>query len=528
MEATAATPLLPVGQYDAAIFDLDGVVTRTARVHAAAWKQAFDEYLTRRASFEGRPPALFDAEEDYRRYVDGKPREDGVRSFLASRGIELPHGKPDDPEDRETICGLGNRKNGCFRRALREHGVESFESTIRCIDALRASGLKTAVVSSSQNCVEVLEAAGIRHLFDAKVDGADLRQKGLHGKPSPDMFLHAAALLRVSPGRVMVFEDAIAGVQGGRAGKFGLVIGVDRTGQADRLRAAGADLVIEDLGALRMQRERSGEVRRLRSLPSALAEVNAMRLQAGHRRMVVFLDYDGTLTPIVSRPADAVLSDFTRRTLEGLARRVPVGIISGRDRPEVERLVGLRHLYYAGSHGFDIAGPEGGHIRHELATDYLPDLDRAEHDLRRLLGDVPGAWVERKKFSVAVHYRQVAEQDQPAVSRAVDHVVTGAPALRKKGGKKIYELQPAIDWDKGKAVLWLLDAMDPAQHDLYPIYIGDDVTDEDAFRALAGVGTGIVVGDEDRSTAARYALKTPEEVERFLTRLGEVERETAR
>ncbi len=524
MEATAATPLLPVGRYDAAIFDLDGVVTRTARVHAAAWKQVFDEYLTRRASREGGPLAPFDAEEDYRRYVDGKPREDGVRSFLASRGIELPHGKPDDPEDRETVCGLGNRKNGCFRQALRERGVEPFESTIRFIHALRGSGLKTAVVSSSQNCVDVLEAAGIRNLFDAKVDGMDLLEKGLRGKPSPDMFLHAAALLRVSPDRAMVFEDAIAGVQAGRAGRFGLVIGVDRSGQADRLRAEGAGLVIEDLGALRVE----SELRRLRSLPSALAGLEDILYQAAHRRLVVFLDYDGTLTPIASRPADAVLADSMRQTLERLARDVPVGIISGRDRPEVERLVGLRHLYYAGSHGFDIAGPEGGRIRHELATDHLPDLDRAEQALKTLLGDVPGAWVERKKFSVAVHYRQVAEQDEQAVSRAVDRVAAGAPALRKQGGKKIYELQPAIDWGKGKAVLWLLDAIDTAQAEPYPIYIGDDVTDEDAFRALAGVGVGIVVGDDDRTTAASYALSTPKEVEHFLNRLSGMRRETTR
>ncbi len=527
MKGAAARPRLPVDKFDVAIFDLDGVVTRTARVHAAAWKQVFDAYLARRAEREGQPSAPFDMDEDYRRYVDGKPREDGVRSFLASRGIELPDGDPDDPEDRETICGLGNRKNAYFRRALHAHEVEPFESTIRCIHALRASGLKTAVVSSSQNCAEVLEAAGIRHLFDVRVDGMDLLEQGLRGKPAPDMFLRAAALLGVTADRAMIFEDALAGVQAGRAGKFGLVVGVDRVGQGERLRAEGADLVIEDLGSLGVQDRRAAEPRRLRSLPSALTEVDAILHLAAHRRLVVFLDYDGTLTPIVSRPAEAVLSNSIRQTLERLARHVPVAIISGRDRVDVERLVGLRHLYYAGSHGFDIAGPEGGRIRHELATDYLPDLERAESRLRTLLSDVPGAWVERKKFSVAVHYRQVAEQDQQAVSRAVDDVMAGAPALRKKGGKKIYELQPAIDWDKGKAVLWLLGAMRLAQPDVHPIYIGDDVTDEDAFRALAVVGTGIVVGDEDRATAARYALRTPEEVERFLERLGQAGKEAA-
>lgn len=527
MEAAEARPLLPIEKFDAAIFDLDGVVTRTARVHAAAWKQLFDAYLAQRAEREGRRFAPFDVEEDYQRYVDGKAREDGVRSFLSSRGIELPQGEPRDPEDRETIWGLGNRKNAFFRRALREHGVETFDSTIRFIHDLRAAGLKVAVVSSSQNCAEVLQAAGIRHLFDAKVDGVDLLERGLQGKPAPDMFLHAAALLGVPADRAIIFEDALAGVQAGRAGKFGLVVGVDRTGQADRLRAGGAHLVIEDLGTVRLQDVEAGQRRRLRSLPSALAEVEQILQRAARRRLVVFLDYDGTLTPIVSRPAEAVLPESMRRTLERLARYASVAIISGRDRPDVEGLVGLRHLYYAGSHGFDIAGPEGGRIRHELATEYLPGLERAEHRVRTLLADIPGAWVERKKFSVAIHYRQVAEQDQLALGRAVDAVLAEVPGLRKKGGKKIFELQPAIDWDKGRAVLWLLDAMGLVRSDVHPIYIGDDVTDEDAFRVLAAFGTGIVVGEEDRATAARYALKTPEEVQRFLDRLGEAGKGTA-
>lgn len=527
MEAAEDRLLLPLGRFDAAIFDLDGVVTRTARVHAAAWKQLFDAYLARRAEREGRGFAPFDAEEDYRRYVDGKPREEGVRSFLSSRGIELPQGDPRDPEDRETIHGLGNRKNALFRQSLREHGVDTFVSTVRFIRDLRAAGLKVAVVSSSQNCAQVLEAAGIRRLFDAKVDGVDLLEQGLRGKPAPDMLLHAAALLDVPPDRAMIFEDALAGVRAGRAARFGLVVGVDRTGQADRLRAEGAHLVIEDLGALSLQDGRAAGPRRLRSLPSALAEVDEILRRAARRRLVVFLDYDGTLTPIVSRPAEAVLPEAMRGTLERLARNVPVAIISGRDRPDVEGLVGLRHLYYAGSHGFDIAGPEGGRIRHELATDYLPGLERADHRVRTLLADVPGAWVERKKFSVAVHYRQVAERDQQAVGRAVDAVLAESPGLRRKGGKKVFELQPAIDWDKGKAVLWLLDAMGLARSEVHPIYIGDDVTDEDAFRALAAFGTGIVVGEEDRTTDARYALKAPEEVERFLDRLGEAGKETA-
>jgi trehalose 6-phosphate phosphatase len=234
----------------AVIFDLDGVVTRTAEVHAEAWKQLFDEYLAARARRLGEPFRPFDRSSDYRRFVDGKPRYEGVASFLGSRGIELPFGSSEDPEERETVCGLGNRKNRYFQEALARRGVDPYPSTLELIAALRRRGVRTAIVSSSRNCAAVLEAAGIRELFDAKVDGVDAAELGLPGKPDPAVFIDAARRLGVDPAHAAVVEDAIAGVEAGRRGGFGLVVGVDREAQFEALVAAGADVVVGDLGEL--------------------------------------------------------------------------------------------------------------------------------------------------------------------------------------------------------------------------------------------------------------------------------------
>ncbi|HEU4450664.1 MAG TPA: beta-phosphoglucomutase family hydrolase [Gaiellaceae bacterium] len=232
------------------IFDLDGVVTRTAALHAAAWKRLFDEYLAAVAERRGEPFRPFELESDYRRFVDGKPRYEGVASFLASRGIELPRGSPDDPPERETVCGLGNRKNRYFRAELTSKGGDPYPTTLALIEALRARGVRTAVVSSSRNCEAVLDAAGIRDLFEVKVDGVDAEELGLPGKPDPAVFLEAAGRLGVRPANAAVVEDAIAGVEAGRRGGFGLVVGVDRASQHDALAAAGADVVVRDLGEL--------------------------------------------------------------------------------------------------------------------------------------------------------------------------------------------------------------------------------------------------------------------------------------
>jgi beta-phosphoglucomutase family hydrolase len=234
----------------ACLFDLDGVLTRTATVHAAAWKEVFDGELRQRAAISGERFVAFDAGADYDRYVDGKPRSDGVRSFLASRGIDLPEGDPTDPATAETIFGIGNRKNAIVLRTLRDHGVQAYDGSVRYARAVRAAGLFSAVVSSSTNCGEVLRGAGVDELFDGWIDGVVADREHLKGKPAPDTFLAGARLLGVEPRLAAVFEDALAGVEAGRNGGFGFVVGVDRAGQAGALREHGADIVVADLADL--------------------------------------------------------------------------------------------------------------------------------------------------------------------------------------------------------------------------------------------------------------------------------------
>ena len=234
----------------ACLFDLDGVLTKTAQVHAAAWKEMFDAYLRERAARTGEPFVPFDAVADYDSYVDGRPRYEGVQSFLSSRGIELPRGQPSDPPNAETVDGLGNRKNELVLRLIREHGVEAYEGSVAYVHAVKDAGLRRAVVSSSTNCRDVLRAAGIEDLFEVRIDGVVAEHEHLRGKPSPDTFLAGGRALGVEPSRAVVFEDALAGVAAGRAGGFGFVVGVDRTGQADALRERGADVVVSDLSEL--------------------------------------------------------------------------------------------------------------------------------------------------------------------------------------------------------------------------------------------------------------------------------------
>ncbi|MET9777284.1 beta-phosphoglucomutase family hydrolase [Streptomyces sp. NPDC006367] len=230
----------------ACLFDLDGVVTRTAVVHAAAWKETFDAFLRERDGADFRPFT----DSDYDEYVDGRPRADGVRTFLASRGIELPEGDPDDPPDAQTVNGVGNRKNELVLEKIRTEGVEAYDGTLRYIGAVRAAGLATAIVSSSANTVDVLRSIGAEHLFDVRIDGVVARERELPGKPRPDTFLAAARDLGVEPARAAVFEDALAGMDAGRSGHFGYVVGVDRVGQTDALYAHGADRVVKDLAEL--------------------------------------------------------------------------------------------------------------------------------------------------------------------------------------------------------------------------------------------------------------------------------------
>ncbi len=240
---------LPAG-ITACLFDLDGVLTGTATVHNAAWTEMFDDYLRLRAERKGQPYVAFDPVADYNSYVDGRPRADGVRTFLASRGVRLPDGSPNDPPRRETVHGLANRKNDILLRLIRDQGVQPYPGSVRYLKAAKAAGLRRAVVSASANCAEVVRAAGLEDLLEVRVDGIVAAEQHLRGKPAPDTFLVAAEELGVPAEAAAVFEDSVAGVQAGRDGGFGYVVGVDRVGHAAELRTSGASVVVHDLAEL--------------------------------------------------------------------------------------------------------------------------------------------------------------------------------------------------------------------------------------------------------------------------------------
>ena len=509
------SPTLSVSplRFDAVIFDLDGVVTQTASVHAASWATLFDEYLREHARRQGQPFKPFDLQDDYLRYVDGKPRYDGVKSFLASRGIELPWGSSDDAPDAQTVCGLGNRKNMHFRAELEANGVQPYETTLAFIRTLRARRFKTAIISSSKNCAAVLAAAGASDLFDAAVDGVESARIGIPGKPAPDIFLEAARRLGVEPARAVAVEDAISGVQAAQAGGFGCVIGVNREGDPARLARNGASVVVNDLAEVSVAPDIDA-----RELPSALDRVDDL-LGGTDRRVAVFLDYDGTLTPIVPRPEDAVLAPAVRKTVAVLAKACTVAIISGRDLADVRKLVGVDGIVYAGSHGFDVAGPQGSLAGSNERDGFLPMLAQAEGELKEAMAGIAGSQLERKKYSIAVHYRNVADADLARIEALVADTLARYPKLRDLPGKKVHDLQPRINWDKGKALFHVLGMLELDRPDVLPVYIGDDITDEDAFAALRGRGVGIVVRDEPRPTTATLALDSPAEVHRLLAAL---------
>jgi alpha,alpha-trehalase len=281
--------------------------------------------------------------------------------------------------------------------------------------------------------------------------------------------------------------------------------------------------VLSDLGQLELAKEDQVSTA---IAPLALERLVEIRTRIRNRRVAVFLDYDGTLTPIVERPELAVMSADMRATLKALADCCTVVVISGRERGDVQRLVGLNNVIYAGCHGFDIAGPRDTKIQHEEGAGYVPVLAQAAHELHRRLAPIEGAIVENKTYAVAVHFRLVKAEDLGRVEHAVDSVLAQHSLLRKTSGKKVFELRPNLNWDKGKAVLWLLDALSLNEADLVPIYLGDDVTDRDAFCALHGKGISILVADQPQATCADYRLSDTAEVRAFLNELTAIRSES--
>lgn len=507
-------------RHDVVLFDLDGVLTDTTALHAAAWKRLFDEFLAARPADPSEDHRTF-TDTDYLHHVDGKPRIDGVLDFLASRNIQVPRGSADDEPGERSGHGLGKLKDRYFQELLEFQGAQAFEDATALVRSLRDNGLRTAVVSASRNCADVLERSGMTALFDVLVDGVLADELQLPGKPDPAAYLEAAALISTPPTRCVVIEDAESGVHAARAGGFGLAIGLARTGEPDRLLEAGADAVVSTLADIIVTD--SGE-RRLSELPDALTGWDEIAGKLRGTLPALLLDFDGTLAPIRDDPSSVSLPIRTRMTLVSLARRLPVAIISGRDLWDVRRRVRVDTAWYAGSHGFEIAGPGVEPIEQSAATPALADLDEAERHLRSEFAAMPGVLVDRKRFALAVHYRNATPDDAVQVMSTAHRVSGRLPTLRIAHGRRVVELLPDVDWDKGRALRWLLTTA--GLPETTPVFAGDDYTDEDALREVQGSGIGIVVLNAehgDRLTWAHYSVSSPASLRTLLGRIASLE-----
>ncbi len=529
--------------FQSVIFDLDGVITKTATVHAHAWKKTFDEYLQLREKRNKEPFQEFTYQTDYLKFVDGKPRYQGVKKFLESRNIGIPFGDPSDPPDKETICGIGNKKNHVFNKLLQEEGAEVFESSVQLIKKLKKQGIKIGVASSSKNCLPVLKSVNLEHLFETRVDGVISAELNLKGKPEGDIFVTATRNLGTIPGNAVVVEDASSGVEAGRNGGFGLVIGVARENNEKELSRHGADLVVPDLAEIDIQiiedwfhkkpksffqfyesMNHAFEILPREHLNDKQILINPAYHRAGktaihtNKRLVFFLDYDGTLTPIVESPELAILSKDMKKTVEKLARIHTVAVVSGRMREDVQNLVNIDGIFYAGSHGFDIQGPGGFAMIHPVASQTIPLITEVIKLLKDKLLRIEGALVEEKKFSVAAHYRKVKKaEDIQYIKKTVQEIIRKHKQLRLLEGKKVFEILPNIEWDKGKAVRWIMDALNIPWETTSVFYIGDDTTDEYAFRTVVTRGTAIMVTDDlSKPSAADFQLQSPKEVKKFF------------
>ncbi len=527
--------------YEGVVFDLDGVITKTAQLHFEAWKSMFDGYLKLIQERGGAEFKEFTHEQDYLPYVDGKPRYEGVQSFLKSRQIELPFGDVNDAPEKETVCGLGNKKNVEFVQYLQAGRTEVYPSTIKLVKELLKKGMRVGVASSSKNCADILNYAKISDLFETVVDGKVSASLGLKGKPEGDIFVKAAQNMNINPSRSIVVEDATSGVAAGRNGGFGLVIGVARENNTDDLLKAGADIVVSDLedlegmdwGGFSLKQPsylfdfwdkapdkiltEKGELKS----PSDKVFFNPLFFKKAktffskEKKTVFFLDYDGTLTPIVDKPSMAVLSPKMKETLKTLNKKFQVAIVSGRSREDVENLVDIKELLYAGNHGFDIKGQELELIMPEVQK-FMPLIKKITEELYSKLGNIEGCIIEKKKFSAAVHYRLVSEENFLLIKQEVEAILKQETSLKLMNGKKVFELLPEIDWDKGKALMWIMKALNISWETHNVIYIGDDTTDENAFRILKTRGAGILVSQKPVASFADFLVNSTDEVKKLF------------
>jgi trehalose-phosphatase len=505
----------PASNMKAVVIDLGGVLVHTALIHINAWEQVFTEYFPDK----GEGP-LF-SENDYYTYFAGKPRYGRLQIFLNSKNINLPFGNEKDLPGDQTICSLENKKAKLFTRLINEGKLQVYEKAVEKIKYWKAKGLKTAVVSSDEKFKKALNLAEISNLFDVKIDSASSRKMGLKEKPEADLYVEAAKELDLPPESCVLFDDSVAGLQAGSKANYGLVVGVNRTNNRKELSENGADMVIDTFQDFDLFDNAEIDDWFIQSIPPFASEYSKIGKAVYKKIPVVFLDYDGTLTPIVQQPEDAILSKEMQDVLRECAAKFKVAAVSGRDMDDLRSKINIDNLIYAGSHGFRISGPGGLYMEHEKSAELLPKLDRMEEKLNTVFSNTTeGVRVERKRFAIAVHYRNAGAEDIPYIKQKVYETNSGRTGFKVGEGKMILEIKPDINWHKGKAVLWILEKLNLADTSRYiPIYIGDDVTDEDAYEVLKNRGMGIQVGPGAKNTAAHFRLKNVYQVRLLLKEL---------
>ena len=499
--------------FAAYIFDLDGVLTQTQDLHARAWEKMFNEFLAQRRKSQKNDEDLasFRVPSDYRKYLDGKPRYDGVRSFLSSRKIQLPSGNESEGENYHTITGLGLTKDKYYQDLLKREGPGVIFDSLTFLHKLKEHSVPMAVVSSSKNCRMILEQTGMDGLFSSIIDPDLADAKKLRGKPEPDYFIEAAKVLRTAPENCIMVEDALSGIEAGKKGKFGRVVGIrvngDKQGM-DELKSAGADEVVSSLWDIE-------EAVDLLKIPHALTSLDQILSES--RNYFLFLDFDGTISAIAPEPSEAKPLEGITDIIRSLAFKMPVCIITGRDTEVIKGLINLPQVYYAACHGFEITGP--GHYHYDLqeARAVIPELDRAQRELMREFEGEQGLIIERKKFGLAIHYRMVHDREKvPSLLARVENYSKSHRKLKAKPGEEVLELIPAIDWNKGRALQKLYEVLQISQDQIFPLYFGDGKTDEDAFAVIAEKGIPVLISPERRPTFARYYLEDPLQTKKFL------------
>ncbi len=495
-----------VNKSQAYIFDLDGVITDTRVPHIKAWESTLNKFINAKRRTSQRASGEYHEflQSDYRDFIDGRPRVEGIKNFLTSRGIEF-----NDVE----VDNISSEKNQLYLKILKGSGVKIIRDTLIFIHNLKKENIPVGVVSSSMNAHKILDECGIKDFFDVVITPVEALKRSLRGKPSPDYFLEASRSLHVHPSHSSVIEDSVAGVKAAREGGFGEVIGMDHEGDLQNinaLKSEGANIVVDSLLKLKISRT-------FKRLPNILKDLHKSIFLKDLKDYFLFLDFDGTISPIISDPSKAELLDGVFDLISELSHYLKICIITGRDTEFIQNKIMIKNLVYAASHGFDISFSHDFHYEPEVTKEFINELNDGEFYFNKLLGFIPGIVMERKKYGLALHYRMIKSTEmREKIIHEVKKYAAKRVVFKIHEGEMVIELLPNLNWDKGKAIIKIYEVMNLDKNQHPPLYIGDGKTDEDAFKEMRNWGVSILVSFEARPSMASFHLRGPEEVKAFL------------